>query len=316
VRALIIGCAGQDGRYLADYLSNKGYWVGGVDRTEPHSDQQLAKYWQCDLRDSSSLKSPIEESCPDELYYLAAMNFSSADENVHSAVLADLFTVNTTGAAVCLSTIAAHLSRCRFFYAGSCHVFGQPAVSPQSENTPHNPTTPYGISKSAGLRLCKYFREFRGVFAVGGILFNHESPLRRPPFVTAQLARAAALAASGTGEAVILRDPEAIVDWGAARDFVEGMWLALNHHEPDDYVIATGVPRTVREFATAAFDHVGTRAEDWITLTSLEPSTQMRPVPYIGDSSYLRRATGWVPRTTFEQLVHEMVDAYKSGQPT
>jgi len=310
-RALIIGSAGQDGHYLTDWLAKKGYWVAGVDRTDnAHSSPLLDAYWRGDLRNPSVIVEAIDASAPTEVYYLAAQNFSSKDENLHSAPVADVLTVNLTGAAVTLSTIAAKSPNCRFFYAGSCHVFGRAVGAPQNEQTPHNPSTPYAISKSAGLHLCKYFRESRGLFAVGGILFNHESPLRRSPFVTARIARAAALVAIGTGEQITIHDTAAVVDWGAACDFVEAMWLALTHPQPDDYVIATGVAHTVAEFAETAFSHVGARWEDWVIADSNVSSRES--APYIGDSTRIRHATGWEPRTTFPGLVGAMVDAQMS----
>jgi GDPmannose 4,6-dehydratase len=252
----------------------------------------------------------IDAGAPTEIYYLAAQNFSSEDENLHVAPVADVLTVNLTGAAVTLSTIAAKFPNCRFFYAGSCHVFGRAVIAPQNEQTPHNPSTPYAISKSAGLHLCKYFRESRGVFAVGGILFNHESPLRRSPFVTARIARAAALVSLGRGETIAVHDAQAVVDWGAASDYVEAMWLALTHSHPDDYVIATGVPRTIAEFAHAAFSHVGARWEDWVVSENSE--SKRKVAPYIGDSSRIRRETGWEPRIPFHGLVGAMVDAHRT----
>jgi GDPmannose 4,6-dehydratase len=308
-RALIIGSAGQDGRYLAEFLSKKGYWVAGADRADrSESSAALDAYWRCDLRNPLLISSAIDRSTPSEIYYLAAQNFSSEDKQLRTAPVADVLTVNLTGAAVTLSSITAEFPTCRFFYAGSCHVFGNAVAAPQNEETPHNPTTPYGISKAAGLRLCRYFRESHGVFAVGGILFNHESPLRRPPFVTARIAHAAALVSLGKGEKIAVHDTDAAVDWGAASDFVEAMWLALTHPTPDDYVIATGIPHTVAEFAHAAFNHIGARWEDWVVSG---PSGSVRQsAPYVGDSTRIRRATGWEPRTSFRTLVETMVDAH------
>jgi GDPmannose 4,6-dehydratase len=144
---------------------------------------------------------------------------------------------------------------------------------------------------------------------VGGILFNHESPLRRPPFISARIARAAALVAAGYGARLEVHDLEAIVDWGAAADYVEAMWLSLDHPQPNEYVIATGIGRTVGDFARVAFEHIGEDWRNWIVCDShslKQPST-----PYIGNSGRISRATGWKPRTTFEQLVGDMVDAYK-----
>jgi GDPmannose 4,6-dehydratase len=308
-RALIIGSAGQDGRYLSQFLAGKGYWLAGADQTERSDSAKLIDtHFTIDLRDPSLIQSTIDKSAPDEIYYLAAQNFSSEDERLRTAPVADVLTVNLTGAAVALSWIVSRYPSCRFFYAGSCHVFGRPLHSPQNEETPHHPTSPYGISKSAGLRLCRYFRESCSVFAVGGILFNHESPLRTPPFISARIAQAAARAASGIGSKLDVHDLDAIVDWGAASDYVEAMWLTLARPRADEYVIATGTAHTVRDFAQVAFAHVGKSWEDWVVSSRRESIDQQ--VPYVGDSAKLRRDTRWHPRTTFEELVGSMVDAY------
>jgi GDPmannose 4,6-dehydratase len=195
---------------------------------------------------------------------------------------------------------------CKAFYAASCHIFGQPTVMPQDERTPHFPISPYGVTKSAGLRLCQYFRDSRKLFVVGGILYNHESPRRRPPFITARIVNAAAMVAIGKGRPIYIRAPDTIVDWGAAPDYVEAMWLSLQQPLATDYIIATGVPRTIWDFANAAFECVGARAVDWITS---EPSASGgRALPYVGNNSKLVATTQWNPRVTFGDLVHWMVD--------
>jgi GDPmannose 4,6-dehydratase len=282
-----------------------------MDQSDPAGSSVLLNdFFLVDLRNPLLLPRAIESAKPDEIYYLAALNFSNEDERLRSAPVADVLNVNLTSAAATLSIIAARFPSSRFFFAGSCHVFGRPNSAPQNETTPHNPTSPYGLSKSAGLRLCRYFRESCSVFAVGGILFNHESPLRQPPFISARIARAAALAAVGRGARLEVHDLEAIVDWGAAADYVEAMWHTMNQSLANDYVIATGIGHTVGDFARVAFEHVG---EDWQKWIGCPPNELKEAViPYVGDPSRITNATGWRPTTTFEQLVGEMVDAYRN----
>jgi GDPmannose 4,6-dehydratase len=205
-----------------------------------------------------------------------------------------------------LEYIATELPSCRFFYAASAQVFGAPASSPQNELTPRNPDTPYGISKGAGMDVCRYFRAHRGVFTSVGILYNHESPRRGESFITTQIARAAALASVGLGEHLSIRDLDAIVDWGAAQDYVRAMWLALQQSTSGDYVIASGTGRTVRDFAQAAFAVVRLRASDYLTQES--PPTTSTRVPLVGNSSKIREICGWEPAISFDELVRSMVE--------
>jgi GDPmannose 4,6-dehydratase len=306
--SLIIGAGGQDGWYLAEHLRRNGHRAIGIDRTpEQDSSPHLHAYVRSDLRDIADLESAINRAAPNEIYYLAALNFSSEDARLRTTPIADVLNVNLMGAVSTLNLISDKLPECRFFYAGSCQVFGEPLESPQNEDTPHSPSSPYAVAKSAGLRLCEYFRKEYGVFAVGGILFNHESPLRRPPFITARLAEAAAHVALGRANRITIRNPSAVVDWGAASDVVAAMSATLAQDAADDYVIATGVGHSVSEFADVAFNHVGETWTDWVEAQDSHNTTAK--IPYIGDIARIKARTGWYPRVSFEQMVTEMVDA-------
>ena len=176
---------------------------------------------------------------------------------------------------------------------------------PQSESTLLKPETPYAISKVAGLHLCRYYRNVHGIFSAVGILYNHESPRRGPSFITTQIANAAAVASLGRPVSLKIRDLDAVVDWGDAKDYVEAMWLMLQQESPYELIIATGIPHTINEFAQAAFNTVGLHAKDYLTLDpSIKKTSQ---VPYVGDNKRLKQICGWQPRTSFEHLVNDMV---------
>jgi GDPmannose 4,6-dehydratase len=192
-------------------------------------------------------------------------------------------------------------------YAASSYIFGKPDVSPQTEITPHRPNTPYGVSKTAAVLLCRYYREVHKLYTVAGILYNHESPRRSAGFVTTQIARAAALAACGKAEPLILKDLNFVVDWGAAEDYVDAMWRTLQQSSGDEYIISTGIPRTVGDFAREAFGAVGLKSEEYVFQQQDVSSGKNKP--YIGNNLKIKRMCGWEPTKAFASLVKEMVDA-------
>lgn len=316
-RAVIVGVAGQDGSYLAEFLISKGYDVHGTVRPNgrdvPATLRKEISVVECDLTGDDQLRRVIDEAHPHEVYYLAAHHFSSEEEG--DAV--DPFVrVNLSTPVRVAEHIAERFPQTRLFFAASAHIFGSPAETPQDEGTPQRPEAPYGITKAACRSLLGYLRESKGLFAVVGILYNHESVRRGESFVTSQIARAAAEAAEGRETTLAIRDPEAVVDWGAAEDYVRAMWMTMQHHDPSDYVIATGIRRRVQDFVDIAFSHVGLDPSDFVTTALGQVRTN---VPWVGDPSRLRRACGWEPMKTFEELVHEMVDHYRGrlgGPPT
>lgn len=309
-RALITGVAGQDGSYLAEFLFDKGYEVHGIARSSSTITQVLRERLKSvsviDLAKPQSLKKVIREIRPDEVYHLAAHHFSSQGTQNRTGELDPFISINLMAANVMLEVMRYKLPESRFFYAASAHIFGAPTVSPQTESTPLLPDTPYAISKSAGVHLCRYFREKHNVYASTGILYNHESPRRPSSFVTTQIARCATLAYVGKPEPIIIRDLDAVVDWGAAQDYVRAMWLTLQQSLGDDYIIASGVPRTVRDFAEAAFECVNLNADDFVFQD--QKKVEDKRLPYIGDSSKVRQMCEWEPCISFHELVKEMVD--------
>jgi len=308
-RALITGVNGQDGSYLTEFLLTRDYEVLGVDKIpQPPvlaSTCRLAHMYVVDLMEPEVLGRLIRDVKPDEVYHLAAHHFSSQTDENCKGQLEPFVRVNLLATASALEAIATHLPACRFFYAASAHVFGMPTECPQNEDTPHHPDTPYAITKSAGVHVCRYFRQAHDVFACAGILYNHESPRRGPSFITMQIARAAALASLGRPEPLGVKDLEAIVDWGAAQDYVRAMWLMLMQEAPDEYVVASGARRTVWELAQAAFAAVGASPDGQIVQNPAAGLGARRIL--VGDPTRLQQRTGWRAGISFEAMVTAMV---------
>jgi GDPmannose 4,6-dehydratase len=302
VRSLVLGCDGQDGTYLSAFLKEKGQEVIGVGRRGgPVS---------VDICDSEAVRALVRRFLPAEIYYLVAFHHSSQDVVLDDCELVTKsLEVNSVALNHFLSALSQEAPNCRLFYASSSHVFGNPTVPLQNEETLFDPTSPYGISKAAGVYLCRYYREERGVYCSAGILYNHESPLRRVEFVTRKVARAAAMVKRGLQNRVVIGNLDARVDWGSVSDYVEAMWRILQLDKPDDFVVATGQLHSVREFVEAAFEAVGLRWEDHVVEDRTLLPSPRRGQGLCGDSSKLRRLTGWRPQVSFREMVQRMVAA-------
>lgn len=315
-RALITGVTGQDGMYLSRLLLSKGYEVYGLVRGQNNPKLDVIKAWAPqvnivtgDLLDQSSLLRALNISRPDEVYNLGAISFVAYSwENAQ-------LTSQVTGLGVLNMLEAIRLysnddaSRVRFYQASSSEMFGRVQEVPQRESTLLWPRSPYGVAKVYGHYMTINYRESYGMHASSGILFNHESPLRGPEFVTRKISRAVARIALGLQDQVSLGNLDAKRDWGFAGDYVEAMWLMLQQEHADDYVISTGETHAVREYLDIAFNHVG--ISDWDKHVFQDPSF-FRPAEVdalIGDSSKGRAQLGWVPRVSFHELVEMMVDS-------
>jgi len=311
-KVLITGVSGQDGSYLAEYLYSKGYNVHGVDRSFSQLPlpvkNKISDLHEIDLTKPKLLKKLIQKILPDEIYHLAAYHFSSQESGNVVMPFEPFNSINLLATNEILDTIRCDLVKCRFFYASSSHIFGKVDHYPQNEQTPYRPDSLYAITKTAGSELCKFYREYYGVYASVGILYNHESPRRPLSFVTSQMAEAAAKASHGMEVRLTLRDLGAIVDWGAAQDYVHAMWLSLQQPRSDDYIIASGVPRRVHEFAKVAFDYVGLDANNFIFQDQAVKKNGC--LQYVGDSSKIKRKCGWHPVIPFNDLVIDMVKAH------
>lgn len=310
-RALITGITGQDGSYLAELLLSKGYTVFGVTRRS--SSENLGRIdhlagkvtlLQGDLLDSTSLVRALEDSRPTEVYNLGAMSFVPTSWN--QPVLTGEFT--GLGVTRMLDAIRAVDKSIRFYQASSSEMYGRVRETPQTELTPFYPRSPYGVAKVYGHYITVNYRESYNLFACSGILFNHESPRRGLEFVTRKISHGVARIALGLDTTLALGNLDAERDWGHARDYVEAMWLMLQQDEPDDYVIGTGVPHSVRDFCQQAFAVAGLDYKDHVTV---DPRF-FRPAEVdhlLGDASKAREVLGWTPRTSFADLVRDMVES-------
>jgi len=315
-RALITGVTGQDGMYLSRLLVSKGYEVFGLVRGQNNPKIPLLQEFvpevqivTGDLLDQSSLLRALKVSDPDEVYNLGAISFVGYSwENAQ-------LTSQVTGHGVLnmLETLRLHagddLDRVRFYQASSSEMFGRVQEVPQRETTLLWPRSPYGVAKAFGHHMTINYRQSYGMHASSGVLFNHESPLRGPEFVTRKISSAVAKIALGQQDRLELGNLDAQRDWGFAGDYVEAMWLMLQQDEASDYVISTGTTQSVRTYLDVAFAHVG--IDDWTPFVTQNPDF-LRPAEVdllIGDSQKARTELGWSPEVDFESLVTMMVDA-------
>jgi GDPmannose 4,6-dehydratase len=335
--ALITGITGQDGAYLAELLLSKGYVVHGVKRrasslntqridhlyVDPHvADTRFFLHYG-DLTDATNLIRLVQETQPDEIYNLAAQS------HVHVSFETPEYTANADALGTLRLLEAIRILRLedkvRFYQASTSELYGKPLQVPQSETTPFYPRSPYAVAKLYAYWITVNYREAYGFYSCNGILFNHESPLRGETFVTRKITRAVSAIALGIQEKIYLGNLDAKRDWGHARDYVEGMWMILQQDKPDDYVLATGETRSVREFCEHAFREVGIELtwegkgpdEKGIdrsnnrTLVEIDAS-YFRPTEVdllLGDPTKARERLGWQHKTSFAELVREMIQA-------
>lgn len=310
-RALITGITGQDGSYLAEFLLSKGYEVyGTVRRSSTESFERIAHIkdkihlMQADLLDELSLITLMETVQPHEIYNLAAQSFVPTSWT--QPILTGEFTA--IGVTRLLEAMRRVCPSARFYQASSSEMFGKAVEVPQNERTPFYPRSPYGTSKVYGHYITVNYRECYDLFALSGILFNHESPRRGKEFVTRKVTDGVARIKLGVWKKLAMGNLDAQRDWGFAGDYVEAMWLMLNQDHPQDYVIATGISHSVRDLLRVAFEHVDM---DWQEYVVVDPVlVRSGEVDYLrGDSSKARRQLGWEPRVSFERLIRMMVDA-------
>lgn len=297
--AVVVGAGGQDGTLLTGLLAARGDRVVTVGRPARDTDPDITRF--------ADVEKLVASERPDEVYLLAAVQHSSEDPPVDQVDLAHRsYAVNTLAPVHFLEAIATRSPRTRLFYAASSHVFGPPTTAVQDESTPLRPASVYGISKAAGVLHCRAYRE-RGVFASVGILYNHESPLRRPAFLSSKIVRGAARVSRGEVEEVVVGRLAAGADWGYAPDYVEAMTRVLATGTPDDFVVATGELHTVEDFASTAFSLAGL---DWRRHVRERPGVLTRPAqPLVGDATRLRERTGWRPSVDFRGMVAALLAA-------
>jgi len=309
--ALVTGITGQDGSYLAEFLLEKGYEVIGMVRRSStvtwerieHIKDRISIV-QGDLHDQSSLMNLVQDCQPDEVYNLGAQSFVPTSWS-HPTLTGE---VTGLGVTRLLEVLRMAKPDARFYQASSSEMFGKVRAVPQSEETPFYPRSPYGVAKTYGHWITVNYRESYNLFAVSGILFNHESPRRGLEFVTRKITNAVARIKMGLQKELRLGNLEARRDWGFAKDYVRAMWLMLQQDEPEDYVIGTGETKSVRQFCEAAFNHVGLNYQDYV----VQDPQFYRPAEVdllVSDPSKARDKLGWVPTVGFEELVRLMVEA-------
>ena len=329
--ALITGVTGQDGSYLSEFLLEKGYDVHGVIRRSSVDFRERIAHLEGrpnfhlhygDLSDSSSILQVVAKVRPDEIYNLAAQS------HVQVSFDSPEFTADVDATGVLRVLEAVRLcgltKTCRVYQASTSELYGKVEQVPQDENTPFHPYSPYAVAKQYGYWIVKEYREAYGMFACSGILFNHESERRGETFVTRKISLAAARIALGKQDKLLLGNMDSLRDWGYAKDYVECMWLILQHDKPEDFVIATGVQHSVREFATLAFKHAGIEVEfrgEGVDEKGYDKATGKvvievspdfyRPTDVVnlwGNPAKAKRELGWNPqKTSFEELVALMV---------
>jgi GDPmannose 4,6-dehydratase len=315
--AFITGITGQDGSYLTEFLLEKGYEVHGLIRRsssfnteridhiyqDPHTPNPKLILHYGDLTDGVNMTNLIHEIQPTEVYNLGAQS------HVQVSFTMPQYTaqVDAVGAVALLESIRASGLKCRFYQASTSELFGS-TPPPQNEDSMFRPRSPYASAKLMAYWSTVNYREAYGVHATNGILFNHESPRRGETFVTRKITRAAAKIATGSKEKLYLGNLDAVRDWGYAKEYVESMWLMLQQKNPGDYVVATGIGATVRDFAQAAFEHVGLNYKDHVELDE----RYVRPTEVdalIGDPSKVEKVLGWRAKTDWKTLAKLMVDA-------
>jgi GDPmannose 4,6-dehydratase len=310
-RALITGITGQDGSYLAELLLQKGYHVCGLVRRSSTLNFERIAHIQDrlelisgDLTDQNSLFFALQQSDPTEVYNLAAQSFVQTSWP-QPILTGDVTALGTTRV---LEAIRIFNQKIKFYQASSSEMFGKVLAVPQREDTPFYPRSPYGVAKVYGHWITVNYRESYDMFAISGILFNHESPRRGLEFVTRKVTDAVARIKLGLADELRLGNLDAKRDWGFAGDYVQAMWLMLQQDSPEDYVIATGKTHSVEDLVEAAFSYVGLDWREWV----VQDPKFMRPAEVdllIGDPAKARKQLGWEPTVAFRELVHLMVDA-------
>ena len=314
-KALITGITGQDGSYLAELLLNKGYEVHGIVRRVAIEDPEHRLYrikhllnkitiHPASLDSFASIFNVVEKVKPDECYHLAAQSFVSYSfEDEFSTI-----NTNVNGTHFVLSAVRERAPKCKFYFAASSEMYGNVDETPQNEKTPFCPRSPYGISKLTGFHLTRNYRESYNMFALSGILFNHESPRRGFEFVTRKITSTVAKIKLGLAKELRLGNLEAKRDWGYAEDYVHAMWSMLQQEKPDDYVIATGKPHSVKDFVEIAFQSVNL---DWKKYVIVDKNLY-RPAEIhelTGNYNRAKKQFGWEPKITFEELIVMMVNS-------
>lgn len=306
--ALIIGHTGQDGTYLKEFLLKKGYSIVGLSTKEIFSNLKSQPTFG-NIEDSLYVDNLIKEVAPNEVYYLAAVHQSSVDKKLDDFDLFQKsFSTNVLSLLNVLNAIKNHHPNCRLFYAASSHIFGNTSTEIQDEQTPINPNCIYGITKTAGINLCNFYKTNHNLFTSIGIFYNHESPLRSSKFVSKKIVETAIAIKKNTQNELILGNLSATIDWGYAPDYVEAAYKILQADEGDAFIIASGELHTVKDFVEEVFSLLDL---DWTKYVREDSSiiTKQNKKKLLGNFEKLNKTTGWKPSVTFKEIIKILVES-------
>ena len=315
--ALITGITGQDGSYLTELLLEKGYQVHGLVRRSSSLERSRLQHLYtddaiynkrlflhyADLDDATTIRRIVTKIQPDEFYHLAGQSHVGLSFEIPESTC----DATAMGTLRIMEILRDQPNPPRFLHASSREIFGTPTISPQDENTPINPNSPYGCAKAFATQMTKIYREAHGLFFCNAICYNHESSRRGENFVTRKVTLAAAKIKAGLQKTVTLGDLDAARDWGYAKDFVQAMWLMLQQNQPDDYVLATGISYTIKDLLQTAFSHVSLNWEDHVTIDE-RFKRPADPYQLLGNPQHARTILNWEPSLTFTELIQSMVD--------
>jgi GDPmannose 4,6-dehydratase len=305
-KAIVVGSAGQDGQLLCSQLHQRGYEVVGCVRAAPKGGESEIRQLALDIGSHAAVSELVASIVPDEIYFLAAFHQSATDDpGDFFELIRKSLDVNTMSLVNFLDAVRRHSAASHLFYAASSHIFGLPQSTVQDEQTPINPVSAYGISKAAGLFACRHYRESYGIFASVGILYNHESELRAAKFLSRKIAHGAASIKFGQAKTLILGNLDAVVDWGYAPDYTNAMQKILQAPRSDDFIVASGQPHTVRDFARIAFEAVDLDFSRYVI--SDETVVRRTTGALVGNPAHLIKTTGWRPGTGFPDMVRKLV---------
>jgi GDPmannose 4,6-dehydratase len=307
-KAVIVGCNGQDGRLLTENLTRKGYQVTGIARPShrgPTGDWRIA----LDIDDAGAVHELLKQHVPDEIYYLAAFHHSSENMPIddHAELFQKSFQVHVLSLINFLEGMKRFSRSSRLFYAASSHVFGNATIEPQDEQTPFNPKCVYGITKTAGVQACRFYRNRDNLFVSCGILYNHESSYRKPIFVTRKIIEGAIRIRNGVQDRLVLGNLNAEVDWGYAPDYVEAFHRILVAQEPDDFIVASGTKHSVLDFVGITFGLLGL---DWKKYVVEDSNIIAKSgVSLVGNPEKLKRTTGWKASVGLKEMIALLLQA-------
>jgi GDPmannose 4,6-dehydratase len=305
-KALIVGCSGQDGKLITEYLTEKQYEVTGIDKGIFLKDNSVVNK-NADITNPEEILEIIRDSKPDEIYYLAAYHHSSEEKISSDSILfSESYKINVFGLINFLEAIRLHSEKTKLFYAGSSLIFGDTEIGIADENSQCNPDSIYGLTKYDGMQICRYYRRIYNLFASVGIMFNHESVFREEKFLSQKIVKSAVRIKNGSLEKLVIGDLSIETDWGYAPDYVRAAHMIFNLNEPDDFIIASGKKHSVQYFLEKTFNYIGLNWRDYVVENKSLLFRKRRPL--VGNPEKLISMTGWNHSVSFDEMIEIMID--------